>query len=61
MVAERPSEGGEQTLVEWLAAQIAHHSDLYYNEASPQISDAEFDELWDELSKLSPRHPSSRW
>ena len=57
MVAERPSEGGEQALIEWLAAQIAHHSHLYYNEASPEISDAEFDELWDELSGLSPRHP----
>jgi DNA ligase (NAD+) len=57
MVAERPSEGDEQALVEWLAAQIAHHSHLYYNEASPEISDAEFDELWDELSSLSPEHP----
>jgi len=57
MVAERPSEGGEQALVEWLAAQIAHHSHLYYNEASPEISDAEFDELWVELSSLSPEHP----
>ena len=57
MVAERPSEGDEQALVEWLAAQIAHHSHLYYNEASPEISDTEFDELCDELSGLSPRHP----
>ncbi len=57
MVAERPSEAGEQALVEWLAGQISHHSHLYYNEASPEISDAEFDELWDELSSLSPEHP----
>ena len=57
MVAERPSEGGEDAQVEWLATQIAHHSHLYYNEASPEISDAEYDELWDELSRLSPRHP----
>ena len=47
MVAERPSEGGEQAQVEWLATQIAHHSHLYYNEASPEISDAEYDELWE--------------
>jgi len=57
MAAERPSEGGEQTLVDWLAKQIAHHSHLYYNEASPEITDAEFDELWDELSGLAPEHP----
>ena len=57
MAAERPSEGGEQTLVDWLAEQIAHHSHLYYNEASPEITDAEFDKLWDELSRLAPEHP----
>ena len=43
MAAERPSEGGEQTLVDWLVEQIAHHSHLYYNEASPEITDTEFD------------------
>ncbi len=57
MAAERPSEGGEQTLVDWLVEQIAHHSHLYYNEASPEITDAEFDKLWDELSRLAPKHP----
>ena len=43
MAAERPSKGGEQALVDWLAEQIAHHSHLYYNEASPEITDTEFD------------------
>ena len=57
MAAGRPSEGGEQTLVDWLVEQIAHHSHLYYNEASPEITDAEFDKLWDELSRLAPEHP----
>jgi len=57
MAAERPSEGGEQTLVDWLVEQIAHHSHLYYNEASPEITDAEFDKLWNELSRLAPEHP----
>jgi len=57
MAAERPSEGGEGALVDWLAEQIAHHSNLYYNEASPVLSDTEFDELWDELSRLDSKHP----
>ena len=57
MAGERPSEGGEQTLVDWLVEQIAHHSHLYYNEASPEITDTEFDKLWDELSRLAPEHP----
>jgi DNA ligase (NAD+) len=40
-----------------LAERIAFHSDLYYNQATPEISDAEFDALWDELKALDPDHP----
>ena len=40
-----------------LAEQIAHHSHLYYNLAKPEISDAEFDRLWDELKQIDPHHP----
>ena len=58
MAAERPSEGDEQALVDWLAEQIAHHSNLYYNEARPELSDAEFDELWDELRGCIPSTPN---
>jgi DNA ligase (NAD+) len=43
-----------------LAEKIAHHSHLYYNEATPEISDAEFDVLWDELKSLDPDHPQLR-
>ncbi|MDP6906764.1 MAG: NAD-dependent DNA ligase LigA [Candidatus Thalassarchaeaceae archaeon] len=43
-----------------LAEQIAHHSHLYYNAAAPEISDAEFDVLWDELKSLDPEHPQLR-
>ena len=43
--------------IEWLAEQIAYHSDLYYNQAKTEISDAEFDALWDELKQLDPEHP----
>jgi len=46
--------------IEALAEQIAHHSHLYYNEATPEISDAEFDALWDELKSLDPNHPQLR-
>ncbi len=43
--------------ISWLANQIAYHSDLYYNQAKTEISDAEFDQLWDELKQLAPDHP----
>ncbi|MBO4732546.1 MAG: NAD-dependent DNA ligase LigA [Spirochaetaceae bacterium] len=35
---------------------IKHHQDLYYNGES-EISDAEFDALWDELKSLDPDNP----
>lgn len=36
-----------------LADLIKKHQDLYYN-GQPEISDAEFDDLWDELADLDP-------
>jgi len=40
-----------------LAIEIDHHSKLYYQEAAPEISDADFDELLGELKKLEEKHP----
>lgn len=42
--------------VEELASLIEHHQNAYYN-GEPEIEDAEFDLLWDELSRLAPEHP----
>lgn len=39
-----------------LERRISHHQDLYYN-GHPEISDAEFDTLWDELASLRPDSP----
>lgn len=38
-----------------LEALIKKHQHLYYN-AEPEISDADFDLLWDELRELDPEH-----
>ena len=46
--------GGER--VRQLAEAVKYHRELYYNQASPEISDADFDALWDELKKLDPDH-----
>ena len=40
--------------IEYLSSEIARHSELYYNHSAPEISDSEFDRLWDELKKLDP-------
>ena len=42
--------------VEELAELVEYHQDRYYN-AQPEISDAEFDRLWDELRERAPDHP----
>ena len=57
MGEEASSTDAREARVAFLAEQIAHHSHLYYNLAQPELSDAEFDRLWDELKQLEPEHP----
>lgn len=40
-----------------LVEQLAHHSTQYYTLAFPQISDAEYDDLYDNLKRLDPTNP----
>ena len=40
--------------IQHLADAIKYHRELYYNHSAPEISDAEFDLLWDELKSLDP-------
>lgn len=40
-----------------LREQIGYHSDKYYNQDSPEITDYEFDMLMQELKKLEKEHP----
>ena len=44
----------EESRIEQLSAAIRHHRELYYNHSAPEISDADFDKLWDELKSLDP-------
>lgn len=41
------------TRIKELEKLIKHYQDAYYN-GNPEISDAEFDKLWDELTNLDP-------
>ncbi|MGZ5097777.1 MAG: NAD-dependent DNA ligase LigA [Usitatibacter sp.] len=40
-----------------LRREIERHNRLYYNEAAPEITDAEFDRLFAELQALESEHP----
>ncbi len=40
-----------------LAAEITRHNQLYYNQAEPEISDREYDELMSELQGLEKDYP----
>ena len=43
--------------VEALRQEIRRHEELYYVQAAPEISDAEFDALMNELKALEQQHP----
>jgi len=51
-----PSRGIEKT-VESLRERIRHHEHLYYVLDQPEISDAEFDKLMQQLKDLEAEHP----
>ena len=42
--------------IKFLAEAVSYHRELYYNHSAPEISDAEFDALWDELKSLDPEN-----
>jgi DNA ligase (NAD+) len=54
--ATPPTPSPEQRLRE-LREQVRHHDDLYYQQAQPEISDAEYDKLYRELEELEEKHP----
>lgn len=43
---------------EALCAKIEHHNRLYYVDAAPEISDADYDALYRELQDLEAQHPA---
>src|SRR5512145_369658 len=43
--------------IERLRSEIRRHEELYYVQAAPEISDADFDKLMHELQALEQQHP----
>ncbi len=48
---------GPGTAILKLRASLDHHNRLYYNKATPEISDAEYDQLFRKLEELEKNHP----
>ena len=57
MAEDDNDERGKLLKINDLANLLSYHSNKYYNEASPEISDSVFDALRDELESLDPNHP----
>ena len=57
MAEDANDESAKLLKINDLADLLSYHSNKYYNEASPEISDSEFDSLRDELESLDPNHP----
>jgi DNA ligase (NAD+) len=51
------SQDEVKSKIEKLRAEINHHNYLYYVQDSPEISDAEYDKLMQELKRLEEAHP----
>lgn len=48
---------GTKQRIDELRAELERHNRLYYMEAAPEISDAEYDKLYRELEELEAKHP----
>ncbi len=55
---DRPVAREVQAKAEKLRRAIERHNRLYYVDAAPEISDAEYDRLFQELVKLEAEHPA---
>lgn len=53
--ASAPAEAQER--VAQLRAQLAHHNKRYYELDAPEISDADYDSLMQQLKALEREHP----
>ncbi|MEO7098176.1 MAG: NAD-dependent DNA ligase LigA [Luteolibacter sp.] len=52
-----PQTPGPEVRIRELRASLDHHNRLYYTQAAPEISDAEYDKLFRELEELEKKHP----
>ncbi len=53
-----PGEAETRERIEFLQREIARHDELYFRRATPEITDAAYDELKRELAALEAAHPA---
>ena len=53
---EKPQQSPQERYAE-LCAIVRHNNELYYAQAQPEISDAEYDKLYREIEELEREHP----
>ena len=53
-----PAPKDSEKKIEFLREKIRHHEYLYYVLDNPELSDAEFDKLMQQLKDLETEHPS---
>ena len=58
--ANAPAGGADALRVEQLRAQLQHHAHRYYTLDAPEIPDAEYDRLFNELQSLEEANPELR-
>ncbi|MGB6221179.1 NAD-dependent DNA ligase LigA [Haloferula sp.] len=51
------SQPGPEDRIRQLREELERHNRLYYTDATPEISDAEYDKLFRELEQLEEKHP----
>jgi DNA ligase (NAD+) len=51
------SQPSPESRIRQLRGELAHHNRLYYTDATPEISDADYDKLFRELEELEAKHP----
>src|SRR5208282_480629 len=58
IAVEELSKSQAERELEHLAKEIAHHDELYYQKAAPEISDAAYDELVRRNAAIEERFPA---
>ena len=56
----RSSQFDPEQRIMQLRSELARHNELYYRQAQPEISDAEYDMLFRELETLEKNHPHQK-